>query len=146
MDFFLTKGKKIRKKKKKRDFLIRKTRTKRKKNWRRRSLVFCRFFRPVFFFLNIFQLLKKLSQLLCCFKDFLRESGKKKEFNQKKIWREGEVWSGLRGLYQTFLITIIQWFLGIFFIVVLARMTLLMLSLFYFSYSWFFPAFLPECI
>lgn len=51
-------------------------------------MVFCRFLGQ-YFFLNIFQLLKKLSQLLCCFKDFLRESGKKNLFNQKKNLKGG---------------------------------------------------------
>lgn len=62
---------------------------------------FCRFFRPGNVFFNIFQLLKKMSQLLCCFKrsgNFLKK---------KKI--EGRARYGQGGdFYQTFLITIIQ--------------------------------------
>jgi len=92
--FFLQKEKKF-ERKKKRDFLIRKTRTKRKKKLTAAVIGFLSFFRPVFFFLNIFQLLKKLSQLLCCFKDFLRESGKKINLIKKKFEGRARYGQGL---------------------------------------------------
>lgn len=75
-----------RKKKKKREIFW-SEKQKEKKNWGRRSLVFLSFFLGQEIFFNIFQLLKKMSQLLCCFK----RSG---NFLKKKNWREGEVWSG----------------------------------------------------
>jgi len=62
IDFFLTKGKR-----KKERFFDPKNKKKKKieggGHW-----FFCRFFRPGNVFFNIFQLLKKMSQLLCCFK------------------------------------------------------------------------------
>ena len=76
-----------RKKEKKKREIFWSEKQKEKKNWGRRSLVFLSFFLGQEIFFNIFQLLKKMLQLLCCFK----RSG---NFLKKKKWREGEVWSG----------------------------------------------------
>ena len=94
IDFFLTKGKR----KKERFF---DPKNKKKKKLRAAVIGFFVVFLGQEIFFNIFQLLKKMSQLLCCFKrsgNFLKK---------KKI--EGRARYGQGGdFYQTFLITIIQ--------------------------------------